>query len=431
MGASHKIIVSGFSSGGERIVLEKLKTRGDCEVVFWLSKYSPDVEAAGSFSHCRLKNFEHVSYDKEVYQKAYAEFFEYFCVHNRSKQVFLRREKFYDYLDFFNVYFQFFYRLISEEQPDAVVFSIIPHLGVDMALYITAKAMGVKILLFYQTLFPNKVLYTRRIEDLGDIEKLPKLTDDVYTVQNSFKKDLFYMKGRLGGVFSLLTKLSRFYLVLINMMKYGYTLQYRKRLRKSICTELDFEAKYVYFPMHLQPELTTNPLGGMYADQMLAIEHLSDMLPDDWFIYIKENPYQDEYRRGRVFFERLNGLKKARMVPKETPTYKLMEHCQFLATITGTAGWEAVSGGKNALVFGRAWYKSLPGVFTYTPRLKLEDILSYKIDHAQFQEGVNRLYQCMPDCVMNPDYIKIHPGYDHEKNAEAIARLIVELSKDD
>ena len=77
------------------------------------------------------------------------------------------------------------------------------------------------------------------------------------------------------------------------------------------------------------------------------------MLPDDWFIYVKENPKQKEYMRERYFFERLSLIPNTVFVDRSVDTYKLMESAQFVSTITETAAWEAITGGKNALLFGK------------------------------------------------------------------------------
>jgi hypothetical protein len=39
------------------------------------------------------------------------------------------------------------------------------------------------------------------------------------------------------------------------------------------------ETPYVYLPLHLQPEATTSPMGGVFTDQYLALETLVRALP--------------------------------------------------------------------------------------------------------------------------------------------------------
>ena len=137
--------------------------------------------------------------------------------------------------------------------------------------------------------------------------------------------------------------------------------------------------------------MTTDVLGGKYVDQLLAIEKLRNILPDDWYIYVKENPKQKAYMRGRYFFERLNLIQNVVFVDRSVDTYKLMESAQFVSTITGTAAWEAITGGKNALIFGKIWFDHFPGIFRFDDINSLQEILQYKISHDDVQAAINKL----------------------------------------
>ena len=185
----------------------------------------------------------------------------------------------------------------------------------------------------------------------------------------------------------------------------------------------NIKGKFVYFPLHLQPEMTTDTLGGEYENQLLAIARLSNLIPDDWTIVVKENPKQSYYKRIDKFFECLAAISKVTLVARTFSTYELIEECQFVATITGTVGWEAISGGKNVLIFGHAWYRELPGVLEYKNITSIDEILRYEINHNELEEKYNIIVSCMFDGVADnipkgheSDIYQWCKNYDEEKN---------------
>ena len=50
--------------------------------------------------------------------------------------------------------------------------------------------------------------------------------------------------------------------------------------------------KYNYLFLHYQPEASSIPLAGRYADQMIAVEHITSIMNDDECLIIKEHPRQ-------------------------------------------------------------------------------------------------------------------------------------------
>jgi len=198
----------------------------------------------------------------------------------------------------------------------------------------------------------------------------------------------------------------------------------KRNLRNILSSEIDLNKKYVYFPLHLQPELTTSTLGDIYVDQLLAIERLSKVIPEDWYIYVKENPKQTELMRGKWFFARLRLINHVKVVSPDFNTYLLMKNCAFVSTVTGTAGWEAISGGKNALVFANPWYKCLPGVFLYTNDFNLEDILKYKIDHGKLENELNILLSKTGDGVVDESYSVLVENFNVNNNASKIQAFL-------
>lgn len=142
-----------------------------------------------------------------------------------------------------------------------------------------------------------------------------------------------------------------------------------RRKYNDISKNPNYDVPYVYFPLHYQPELTSSPLGGIYAHQYLIVQLLSWAIPDDWHVYIKEHPVQfsDDRsgNRGRQIshYKEIDSYDNTVLIDISATQSRLLEDAELVATITGTAGFEAIVKGTPAIVFGNAWYRCCSGVF--------------------------------------------------------------------
>jgi hypothetical protein len=158
-----------------------------------------------------------------------------------------------------------------------------------------------------------------------------------------------------------------------------------KKIYESMCQTVSLDKKYLYFPLHYQPEQTSSPEGDIYVDQWLVINMISCLLPKGWKLYIKEHPSQFMFclsgYMGRTidFYKDINKFKNVKMVDDKINPFKLIDNAKAVVTLTGTSGLEAILRGTPALVFGYAWYRNYPGVFYTTTTSECADALK-KID---------------------------------------------------
>ena len=225
---------------------------------------------------------------------------------------------------------------------------------------------------------------------------------------------------------------------LIKHLKQDQVRRALKKLYKHLCKTPNIKNKFIYFPLHLQPELTTTPMGGAFVEQALAINLLAEHLPADVYIYVKEHPAQFDYglsSRNRAFYEEIASIPNVQLIPIEFDTFCLINNCIAVATITGTAGWEGLFRSKPYLMFGHHVYQYAPGVIqiknssdaksaldmilnsAYAPRLSdlriflkaVEDVainadtVDYrlKISHLSAEENIDNLYRGLEDHVKN------------------------------
>jgi hypothetical protein len=132
----------------------------------------------------------------------------------------------------------------------------------------------------------------------------------------------------------------------------------------------DLKKPFVFFPLHMQPEKTTSAFGGYFEDQYLAIKIISDSLPKDYTIYVKEHPAQlvsgrleNMLYRDEAYYDLICRIPKVVLLSMGCSYQDLMSRSCFNATITGSVGWESMLQGKPVLIFGNSWYAECSACF--------------------------------------------------------------------
>jgi hypothetical protein len=174
-------------------------------------------------------------------------------------------------------------------------------------------------------------------------------------------------------------------------------LRFRSRLRRAKrmfafyddhLSEPDLTKKYVYVPLHHQPECSSCPMAGAYSEQQLVVQMLHALLPEDVLLYVKEHPHQQKYFpdgrcRDISLYQDFLSIPRVRFISRSFSTDQLTKNAVAVATGTGMAGFEALFRGVPVLLFGHWSQQYAPGVFSVTT---VEDCR--KALHSILEEGV-------------------------------------------
>ena len=353
-----------------------------------------------------------------------------------------------DYAKFIDRLVVHFAGIMQRKQVELVILQNLPHEGFELVLYLVARSLGIFTLMTCQSILPNRFFHCMELSDFGWFRTaIEGETAIDIELPRGFKKDLFYMRGVSAEVNKAdhrswgdeLRRRWRFQKIAFKVWKQrigwynrlGLTQprippdqRYEWEIHRLAKRSVDFETPFVYFPLHLQPELTTSAIGDKYSNQMDAIEELSRWLPSYWKVYVKENPKQTFRYRDPTFFDRIRDLPNVVFVDRSIDTYQLLDHCQFAATITGTVGWEAITGGKPVVVFGRPWYLTLPGVHHWPSEISAEQVAGSMIDHELLTTETKRLLRKTAAGIVDSVYQASMPDYSASRNTLFIADFL-------
>ena len=320
---------------------------------------------------------------------------------------------------FFHQLLKYWLVILDEYSISLVISPSIPHRVFDFALYVAAKIKNVEFIMFQMTPFADssyiindisrttdymkheigakslgKNLLRKDIVDrINSVKKDYRSATPDYMVKQQIQKDDMAYRLRkllprivtgLKQPWKLFEQISSYHVKKNHMPSHSKTLRIealynryknRRYLRKlaayyeRICTK-QINQKYVFVALHYQPEETSSPTGGSFVDQLLILEVLHAFLEDDYEIIVKEHKtqfhpdYEGSSGRSCNFYR--NALKisdRVKFVSTAEDPFTLIDNAAATVTISGTIGWESVIRGTPSLIFGRAWYEDMPGVF--------------------------------------------------------------------
>lgn len=321
-----------------------------------------------------------------------------------------RRYFFQDLLGYWLAY-------IDAVRLDVVVSPSIPHRVFDYALYVACKIRNIRFVIFQGVPFGSNSLLIDDIDSIGekyrlDYEKIEYckpsqfILERIDAAKNDYSKAMpkymarqeennkFSFFGILKNIRKLITTLLlsvagyptpntywvergkvpsdsnyswfRFYKV---KAKSALRVRRLERGYNNIVSKT-LPSRYVLVALHYQPEETSCPTGGSYADQISLVRLLDQALPSDVSILVKEhksqfyNDRESSSGRDNSYYDRLSSISgRVYFASANESPFVLLDQAIATVTISGTIGWESAIRGTPTLIFGRAWYEYMPRVY--------------------------------------------------------------------
>lgn len=135
------------------------------------------------------------------------------------------------------------------------------------------------------------------------------------------------------------------------------------------------EEKYVLLPLHVAPEGSTFTISPLFLNEVFIIELISNCLPVNFKILIKEHPNMVG-ERSLNYYKKLKSLPNVEILhPYSDYNIKeLIKKSSAVITISGTSGMESLILNKPVIVFSKVGYSFLDGCYIF------KNIYNFKSD---------------------------------------------------
>ncbi|MFN4310061.1 MAG: hypothetical protein ACK4FK_05650 [Ferrovibrio sp.] len=117
--------------------------------------------------------------------------------------------------------------------------------------------------------------------------------------------------------------------------------------------------RYVFFPLHTEPEVSLLVYGRPYVNQIEILRMLAISLPADTVLVVKEHPWMVG-KRSLSAYEKMLNIPRVRFADPALEARTLVQHAELVAVVTGSVALEAAMLGKPVITFGDCPYNLLP-----------------------------------------------------------------------
>ncbi len=303
-----------------------------------------------------------------------------------------------DNLKILQIFFKNIEELIENARPDYVIFTVIASMP-SYILYNMAQKKGIKTILFTIARVGNRIILDDGIDNFGKVDNVYKKIKEGYNSPHKREALNYLQEFRKGqqksGYFTLLyiqqlknknilqvfKRTSRifhyFYQTKIGYYKNDYKFKNkttiraiqeeikriinRKRVQNDkLYAKPDLDDKYIFFPLHLEPEMATMIKAPFYINQLALIENIAKSLPIGLKLYVKDHPSMVlSGGRSISYYKKLQEIPNLKLVHPSIDSYELIKNSQLVATITGTVGFEALLLKKPVITFGDVFYNKM------------------------------------------------------------------------
>jgi len=338
-----------------------------------------------------LKNFES-KYDVNIWDFAYSERIFYSKFNKFHK--FTENE----ILSIIEQQCKLFESILDEVKPELLLIGVITRLPTYI-IYKLCKLKNIKVLTLESAKFGSRFTLAQQIDKIDNPEEYVNVSDKnrnldelndyltrfaPYTspyVGSSISKDSKQNKIKKLKAFSnfLFLPIARNYTsqyihfgktkskLLSQGTNFALSIKRRQRenfLEKKCITHFNKNEKFIFFPLHYEPERELLIQAPYNSNQLSLIYNIARSIPIGFKLFVKDHPQmKDNGWRKSDYYQSILDLPNVKMIHPKIKASDVFKECSLVVTLLGTAGLEASFFGKPSVVLEETDYSVLPWVY--------------------------------------------------------------------
>lgn len=177
---------------------------------------------------------------------------------------------------------------------------------------------------------------------------------------------------------------------------------------KNSLLKINFKEKFIYFPIHFEPERSITDPAPFYTNQIELITNIVKSLPADYCLCVKEHPAQSMTGWKKLdFYKAIHKLSNVRLFHPTFSQEEILQKCSLVITIVGSTGMEALLYEKPVITFGDTIYSDISSVSKITDINHLPKIIRNSLKQKVDLKELNAFVQFIDKNSFDYDWLGI------------------------
>ena len=335
---------------------------------------------------------------------------------------------------------KFYEKILDEYNPDYVVMAN-PPLNANYLFSIICRSRNIPTLILTPSRFLNKyyiddgnvkldLTQTGNSDDGIDLNSYHQKFNKTFETKNFLKKfqssKISLLKAFFVYIFSDNNNLKTHYTyfgrnkinVLSNFLANSWKSKTRKNfIDKNLKMDVILDQKYIYFPLHMEPERTLLIDAPFHTNQLDIIKNLAKSIPINYKLFVKEHPSMAHREwRDVSFYKEILSLPNVVLIHPSFPSDDLIKQSSLVIAITGTASFDAIFYNIPSITLTKTDFSSLDFVTHCDSWDKLPNLIKksliQKIDKKMLSPYLHFIEQHCFDFEMYP-FLQEHQDFLH------------------
>lgn len=134
-------------------------------------------------------------------------------------------------------------------------------------------------------------------------------------------------------------------------------------LNKKLIKNVEYNKKFVYYPLHIEQERSTLIVTPFYTNDVEFIRNIVKSLPINYTLYVKEHPSQfTRHWRSKKIYDQITSIPNVSLIHPHVSSLDLVKNSSLVITLSGTVALEAAFHQKPSITCADFDYALLPSI---------------------------------------------------------------------